>query len=447
MATRFWVGGTGTWSSSNTTNWSATTGGAGGASVPTTADTVTFDGLSGTGTVTTDATTPNCGAITASSGGIILLQLGAALTSTGAFTLSSGTFNLQAYTLTCTTFSSNASAVRTIAFGTGNITVTSTGTVWNTLTTTNFTVTGTPVINVVYTGATAVTVAPGTSATSSGLLSFNFTGGTYPLTIIAGHYVNDLNFTGFAGSVANGIRRIYGNLTCSMGMTWTAGVSVTTFAANTGTRTITSNGKTLDFPITFLTSTSVTWVLQDALTIGSSRTTTLTSGTLDLNDKNFSTGVFDSSGATGRTLLMKSGTFSVTGASGTVWNVVSTNFTLTPATSKIALTGTVASQTRTFAGGGLTYNNLEIGGGHPSAATLTFTGNNTFNTISSTKTVAHTILFTAGTTTTVANWTVTGTVGNVVTIRSPTAASHNLVKTGGGDISVDYMNISWSNAT
>ena len=52
MASRFWVGGTGTWDASNTTNWSATTGGAGGASVPSVADTVTFNSKSGSGTCT-----------------------------------------------------------------------------------------------------------------------------------------------------------------------------------------------------------------------------------------------------------------------------------------------------------------------------------------------------------------------------------------------------------
>jgi hypothetical protein len=43
MAARFWVGGTGTWSASNTTNWSATSGGASGASVPGTVDNVFFN--------------------------------------------------------------------------------------------------------------------------------------------------------------------------------------------------------------------------------------------------------------------------------------------------------------------------------------------------------------------------------------------------------------------
>lgn len=48
MATRYWVGGSGTWNTSSTTNWSATTGGANGASVPTSADDVIFDTSSGT---------------------------------------------------------------------------------------------------------------------------------------------------------------------------------------------------------------------------------------------------------------------------------------------------------------------------------------------------------------------------------------------------------------
>ena len=51
MAARYWVGGSGTWSTTSTTNWSATSGGAGGASVPTAADSVFFD-QAGTYTVT-----------------------------------------------------------------------------------------------------------------------------------------------------------------------------------------------------------------------------------------------------------------------------------------------------------------------------------------------------------------------------------------------------------
>lgn len=44
MANRFWVGGSGTWDGSNTANWSTTSGGASGASVPGSSDDVIIDG-------------------------------------------------------------------------------------------------------------------------------------------------------------------------------------------------------------------------------------------------------------------------------------------------------------------------------------------------------------------------------------------------------------------
>lgn len=47
MATYYWVGGSGTWDTSTTTNWSLTSGGAGGAGVPTASDDVVFDASSG----------------------------------------------------------------------------------------------------------------------------------------------------------------------------------------------------------------------------------------------------------------------------------------------------------------------------------------------------------------------------------------------------------------
>lgn len=52
MAARFWVGGTGTWDAADTTHWAASSGGAGGASVPGAGDDATFDANSSGGTVT-----------------------------------------------------------------------------------------------------------------------------------------------------------------------------------------------------------------------------------------------------------------------------------------------------------------------------------------------------------------------------------------------------------
>lgn len=47
MANRYWVGGTGSWDTTTTSNWSATSGGATGESAPTSADDVFFDSNSG----------------------------------------------------------------------------------------------------------------------------------------------------------------------------------------------------------------------------------------------------------------------------------------------------------------------------------------------------------------------------------------------------------------
>ena len=51
MADRYWVGGSGTWNTTSTTNWSTASGGGSGASVPTVSDNVIFD-QAGTYTVT-----------------------------------------------------------------------------------------------------------------------------------------------------------------------------------------------------------------------------------------------------------------------------------------------------------------------------------------------------------------------------------------------------------
>lgn len=85
MASRFWVGGTGTWDTSSTTHWSASSGGAGGASVPTSSDDVFINGSSGGGTITCAFATLPCksldftgfaGAFT----GVAFLQVAGSLT-------------------------------------------------------------------------------------------------------------------------------------------------------------------------------------------------------------------------------------------------------------------------------------------------------------------------------------------------------------------------------
>jgi hypothetical protein len=123
VAARFWVGGTGTWDATTTANWSATSGGAGGASVPGAADDVTINTASIT--VTTDynvsviSVTINASAAT--------LSLGGTLTCTGTITLTQGTFTTNNYNVTAANLSSSNSNARTINLGSSTVTINGVG--------------------------------------------------------------------------------------------------------------------------------------------------------------------------------------------------------------------------------------------------------------------------------------------------------------------------------
>jgi hypothetical protein len=120
---RFWVGGTGTWDATDTTHWATATNGAGGASVPVAADTVTFDASSGGGTVTvnTDVT-------------VTSITMGA-FTGTLDFSVNNNNVNLSA----TTAFSGTGTGVRTLKMGNGTWSMTGPGSNWDMTTTTNLT--------------------------------------------------------------------------------------------------------------------------------------------------------------------------------------------------------------------------------------------------------------------------------------------------------------------
>ena len=252
-----------------------------------------FIGTSGTQQFTSSGKTISRG-ITKT--GASTLQLQDNATTPDGFTFNSGTIDLTGnsgnWTLTALTFASSNANVRSIVFGTGNITLT--GTVWDTSTATNFSRTGTPTVNISNNSATATIVATG-AMTEAQALNFNYTTGTYTLTDTAAVY-RSVNFTGFAGTIPNSVRTIFGGLTLSTGMTLTAGANATTFASTSAGNTITSAGKTQNYPIIFNGIGGV-WACQDALTQGSTRAFTITNGTVQLKNGVTSTvGVFATSG-------------------------------------------------------------------------------------------------------------------------------------------------------
>jgi hypothetical protein len=224
---------------------------------------------------------------------------------------------------------------------------------------------------------------------------------------------------------------VYKNWISGTGLTFSSSSGALVFSGS-GTQALTSNGVQFNFPITIRTRNS-TVQLSDALSIPAGRTFTLETGTFDAVTYNVTAANFNSNNSNIRTLKMGSGTWTLSGT-GTVWSATTiTNLNFYKGTANIVLSDT-STTNRTFNGGSLSYNTLTIGGA-TGVSTLTIGGNNQFTELASTKTVAHTIAL--GTATqTFGKWTVTGTVGNVVTLTG-TGTAHILA--GACTDSIDYL--------
>jgi hypothetical protein len=360
-----------------------------------------------------------------------------------AFTLTSGTLNLGSYTLTCASFASSNSGVRTIAFGTGNITCSSTvgGTLWTTATATNLTISGTPAVNITYSGVVGVTIASGTT-TETTVLSFNITTGSYILT--SPNFFKSLVFsTAFTGTWTPAAQALtfFGDVTLSSAMTFGGGNGGITFAATSGTQTVTSNGKSWAISITQGNS-GATLKLADALT----QTTYQylhNSGTLDLNGKTLTPGTNYATGTGTKNITFNAGTLLCAAATTSAFNnAVPTGFTTTAGTGtgKISMTAATA---KTFVGGGSTYNCTLSNDG---AGALTISGANTFTTIAN-GVQPTAFVFPISVTQTVTNWTVSGTAGNLVTITSGTAGTAATLSKASGTVSSNYLSLKDSAAT
>ena len=514
MANRYWVGGTGTWDSFTTTQWSATSGGAGGASVPTSADSVFFNSASSataytvtyssgvtigpvsfaqpaSGNFTFLATSSSSnlsigGNITIASGVVfgydgtitirgngstvatIIVSGGGALNNCSfvidigiysvgglkllsnlnvkSLVLTKGTLNLNLYYLVTNTFNTNSTSTRDIDFGSGayiQIQGTS-GTVFNAYSVTNLTLTGTP--NIFFLSGTAYStrtiIAEGGNATS-----FNFSIAQGPLYSIVElpSTVRNLSFVGCSSTVywySN--LSIFGNVTLGTTATFSSAFSWW-FSSPTTTRTLTTSGKTISWPV-WITATSASYTaLQLADNFTSTSYIYLTSGGLDTNSKAVSVPIFQIAGpsiqllALGTTTLSLSAAGATGGATGTAsaWDNAGAGTLTITGTGTINLTSASA---KIFKGGSFAgYPKLNQGG----AGALTVTGSNGFTNITNTVQPAS-VLFTAGTTNTFTAFSLSGTAGNLITINSDTAADHYLALTTSSNPTVNYCNIDYS---
>lgn len=176
-----------------------------------------------------------------------------------------------------------------------------------------------------------------------------------------------LNCTGFTGTFSGTATiAVAGSVTLVAGMTFPNTIGFTL----TGTGTLTTAGKTLG--ATEVSGSGITVTLGGALTLQIAATFTLTQGTFDTANYNFTTGSLSSNNSNTRTLTLGSSTVSVPG---TITFTTSTNFTLNAGTSTISTGGAAGGITHNL--GGLTYYNFTFtttGNGE-----FTITGANTFN--------------------------------------------------------------------
>ena len=220
--------------------------------------------------------------------------------------------------------------------------------------------------------------------------------------------------------------------------TWGSGLSITGSSTQTfsgrGTMTFTTAGKTTTFPIVVNCVTG-TFQLGDALT--SSNSITHTSGTFITNSNTITCTTFNSSNSNTRTLNLGTSTINLS-STGTVWTLATiTGLSFTGGASTINLTNTTTTARTMIMGTGVSYGTINIGGATGTSTTTIDATTNNITTLSSTKTVAHTIRFT--TSVTIANWTVTGTAGNVVTVNSNTVGTQTPITYSGSRIDLDYM--------
>ena len=402
-----------------------------------------FSAASGTQVITSNGITFDCPFDKTGAGTV---QLADALTigSTRTFTHTAGGLDLNGKNLTAGAFNSSNTNVRSIASGLGqfymtNVAASGTQSVVVLNTITNLTMVDRPTFNLTGAGSGTSIRTVGIGALAEAVAPDVYvTAGTDTVQVPSnsGGPTRNINFTGFSGAWANFTRTIYGSLTNSPTMTATAGTNATTFAATSGTQVITSNGVTLDFPLT-VNAPGATVQLADALTIGSTRALTLTDGGFNANGFNVTAGTV-AAGASFDTLTMGAGTWTVQGSGASAWSINAAN-TIVPGTSTVSMTSASA---KTFVGAGKTYYNLNQGG----AGALTITGANTFNDITNTTQPA-TVTLPASTTTTVSALSLAGTAGNLVTLNSSTPATRATLSKASGTVDVSYLSIKDSAAT
>lgn len=493
MANRYWVGGTATWDGTAGTKWAATSGGAGGASVPTSADDVFFDANSGSSSVSisvsnTGCASINCTGYTGSLGGTGALTISGSMTlsSTMTFTYGgvltfngtaslnsagktfSGKINVSGVTLTLLSniISSAALELNNATFAMGSNSATfSAFALFNASSITAST--ASPTITLTGSNQLILNWASNSGVSTAGLtfdLNYPGAGGTRqiraqfpilnPPTIKVSNGLDNIRFTttttaagalDFTGSFTGTFQDttialvMYGSLTLNSAMTFSHTSNNIIFRyANA---VVTSAGQTTT-GITIQNSSAV--IFADNFQASDAKFITLESGSLTALG-NVTVGQFSaiSPGSQARSLTMGTGYWTLTGISSTVWNcLISTNLTINPQAAIIDVTG---SGQRTFSGGGKSYYILY----NSSTDALIVNGANTFTGGIGNGAYPTTFKFEATRTQTLGagGFGIMGIPGNLVVIESTIAGSQFTLSQSGGAANAMYLSIKDSNVT
>lgn len=491
MATYYWVGGTGNWG--NSTMWSLSSGGAGGAGVPLSSDDVVFDANSDTGSsfvaTIVNFTTANCRNFTVSGldqsmtlslagsfsvinffGSVVMPSSGFQIqnlfsgevyfTPTGsttldtngvlipssvfknsngtctllsnlnvsqAFSFNDGTFNLGSFTLSCSSFGSTTSNIRTFDFGTGQINLSgTTGSNILTLTGPNATVTGSANVYLLATSGN-YNVAVGAP-----VVSFYVQSGSANITASASASFKTLDFTGSSGTVSF----------TSLSITEALKMGSRTGSVSSGlslSGTTIGGYEFLPGNVNFSGGISVNgnYFLGSDL-INPSGALLISSATFDAANRNVSASY---ASVTGSTVTMGSGTWSFSGGPGGIaWSVDSGGSTVDGSQATIQFTG---SGIRNFFGGSKTYKTIRM----TTSQVIKIYGSNTFDVLLCETAGPGTLTMESGTTNTFGQFFVSGSGSGVFTLNSDISGAPATIVKNNGNVVCNFMFIKDSTAT
>lgn len=375
MAARYWVGGSGTWDGSSTTHWSATDGGASGASAPTTADVANFTANSGLSTGNPAVTI----ASTATCGGCII---GGLNNNNIQFTLSGNvTFGAGTYTFvgnsqgTRPIFSSGTpGTVRTWTFNGTHTGHTDIDFMDLTIAGTGGNIGGTRIGDAG--GNTGLNASPSVTQSWLGTTGGNYGdptkwsgrvplpqddvvisnafAATQTITVDVRRLGRSVDFTGTTGSPTITMTNqvfIYGSLTLIVGITYNVGGTDHQFRGR-GAYTIQPAGKVFR---TSVFAFGGSYTLQGDLSAGTN-TCAITMG--DFTTANFNVTCFNFSvGGNGSTVTPGSSTFTLNGNS-TVWSFPATAATYAGTGAETIVLIDTSVAVKTFTAGGRSYGTL-----------------------------------------------------------------------------------------